>query len=138
MSDFKVIRNVTIVNTRVVNPVTRDFGQQYSLLVSGEGLEDAGSITKDGKSYWINMNAQYPNGDIIAPPMVVNRSKMPITTELGEGSEVELAFKVVKTTQGTYYNLAAVKVMKFIKPFSILDMFDEVPEVGDEEALDFF
>ena len=48
--------------------------------------------------------------------------------ELGAGSEVELAFKVVVTPKGTYYNLAAVKVLKFVKPFSLADVFDMVEQ----------
>ena len=135
MSDFKVVRNVTIVNTRIATPVTRDFGQQYTLLVAGEGIaEVGGSVTKDGQSYWLKSNAQYANGDAIAPPTVINRSKQPITTELGEGSEVELAFKIAVTPKGTYYNLAAIKVLKLVKPFNIMDVFDE--DVFDADVFD--
>ena len=137
MSDlFKVVRNVVVVNSRLVTPVQRDFGQQYSLLASGDLAAVGGSPTKDG-SFWLNANAQYPNGDPIAPITMVNRSKQPVTTELGEGSEVDIAFRIVKTAKGTYYNLAAIKVMKFVKPFSILDVFDEVMD-SDEAVLDSF
>jgi|TARA_B110000908_G_scaffold122746_1_gene143957 hypothetical protein len=135
MSNFKVVTNVTIVNSRIVTPVTRDFGNQYTLLVSGEGIEEVGgSLTKDGQSYWLNTNANYANGDPIAPPMVINRSKQPITTELGEGSEVELAFKIARTAKGTFYNLAAIKVLRLVKPFNMADVFDS--EV--ESAIDAF
>ena len=97
MSDFKVIRDVTIVNTRMIQPVTRDFGDQYSILASGSALQEVGiKANKDG-SGWINSNATYPNGDRIANIPMVDRSKRPIATELGEGSQVELAFKVVYT-----------------------------------------
>jgi len=131
MSDFKVVRNITIVNTRMVTPVTRDFGNQYSILAKGDQLASVGlSINTDG-SAWINSNASYPNGDVIPAIPMIDRSKRPITSELGEGSEVELAFRVVATTKGTYYNLAAVKVMKLVKPVSVFDAFDEVDETED-------
>lgn len=134
MSDFKVVRNVVVVNSRLITPVQRDFGQQYSLLASGELAEVGGSATKDG-SYWLNANAQYPNGDPIAPITMVNRAKQPVTTELGEGSEIEIAFRIVHTKKGTFHNLAAIKVLKFVKPFSILDVFDDV---DGEDVLDAF
>ena len=140
MSDFKVIRDITIVNTRMVTPVTRDFGDQYSILASGAALQEVGiKANKDG-SGWVNSNATYPNGDAIANIPMVDRSKRAITTELGAGSQVELAFKVVNTTKGTYYNLAAVKVMKLVKPFSILDVFDEVSSAEDDmsDVMDSF
>ena len=128
MSEFKVVRNITIVNTRMVTPITRDFGAQYSILASGEELSKVGIKTNQDGSGWINSNATYANGDAIANIPMIDRSKRAITTELGAGSEVELAFKVVTTAKGTYYNLAAVKVMKMVKPFSVFDMFDEVEE----------
>jgi len=137
MSDFKVIRNLTIVNTRMVTPITRDFGDQYSILATGDSLSEIGISTNTDGSGWINSNASYPNGDKIPNIPMVNRSKQPITTELGAGSQVELAFKIVKNSQGTYYNLAAVKVMKFVKPFSVLDLFDEVSD-SSEDVLDQF
>ena len=123
---YKVVTNVTIVNSRLVTPVRRDFGDQFTMLVSGQGLEAYGSVTQDGDAVWLNTNATYPNGDSIAPPLVVNRSKQPIQEELGAGSEVEIAFKVVTTPKGVYYNLAAIKVLKFVKPFSLADVFDLV------------
>ena len=125
---YKVVSNVTIVNSRLVTPVRRDFGDQYTMLVAGQGLEAYGSVTQDGDAYWINANATYPNGDSIPAPLVVNRNKQPVQEELGAGSEVELAFKVVVTPKGTYYNLAAVKVLKFVKPFSLADVFDMVEQ----------
>ena len=138
MSDFKVIRNITIINTRMVTPVTRDFGNQYSMLASGSELASVGlKVNKDGSS-WINSNATYPNGDAIPQVPMIDRSKRAINTELGEGSEVELAFRVVETAKGTYYNLAAVKVMKMVKPFSILDCFDEVANDQTQDVLDSF
>jgi len=137
MSDFKVIRNLTIVNTRMVTPITRDFGDQYSILATGDSLSEIGISTNTDGSGWINSNASYPNGDKIPNIPMVNRSKQPITTELGAGSQVELAFKIVKNSQGTYYNLAAVKVMKFVKPFSVLDLFDEVSD-SSGDVLDQF
>jgi len=136
MSDFKVVRNVIIVNTRMVTPVTRDFGDQYSILAKGEELATIGLSSNTDGSSWINSNASYPNGDAIPNIPMVDRSKRAITSELGAGSQVELAFRVVKTAKGTYYNLAAVKVMKFVKPFSILDVFDEVMDESD--VLDSF
>ncbi len=134
MADFKVLRDIRVVNSRIQTPIKRDFGKQYSLLASGEGLEQVGNVSKDG-SVWINSNATYPNGDEISPTPVIDRAKRPITTELGEGSVVELAFKVVKTSRGTFYNLACIKVMQMVKPFSIFDVFDE--EESDE-VLDAF
>ena len=113
---YKVVSNVTIVNSRLVTPVRRDFGDQYTMLVAGQGLEAYGS----------------PNGDSIAPPLVVNRNKQPMQEELGAGSQVELAFKVVVTPKGTYYNLAAVKCLKFVKPFSLADVFDTVVAPKEE------
>jgi len=135
MSDFKVVRNITIVNTRLITPVTRDFGDQYSILASGTSLQEVGiKANKDG-SGWINSNASYPNGDRIPNIPMIDRSKRAITTELGAGSKVELAFKVVNTTKGVFYNLAAVKVMKMVKPFSVLDVFDEAEETTEEDVL---
>jgi hypothetical protein len=137
MADFKVVRNVTVVNSRLITPVVREFGSQYTLLAKGEGLEAVGgNITKDG-SAWINSNATYPNGDAVPTIPMIDRSKRPVETELGDGSEVELVFRVVQTKKGTYYNLAALKVMKFVKPFSILDLFDEVSD-SSEDVLDQF
>jgi hypothetical protein len=135
MATFKVLRDITIVNSRIQTPVQRDFGKQYSLLATGEGLEQVGNVAKDG-SIWVNSNAEYPNGDQIAPTPIIDRAKRPITTELGEGSQVELAFKVVKTSKGEFYNLAAIKVMKYVKPFSVFDVFDA--EEDDDEVLDAF
>jgi len=138
MSDFKVVRNITIVNTRMITPVTRDFGDQYSILASGTSLQEVGiKANKDG-SGWINSNATYPNGDSIPNIPMVDRSKRAITSELGAGSQVELAFRVVKTAKGTFHNLAAVKVMKLVKPFNILDVFDEAEEITEEDVLDSF
>ena len=130
---YKIVKDVTIVNSRLVTPVRRDFGDQYSMLVAGKGLEMYGSVTTEGDAYWLNANATYPNGDAIPAPLVVNRSKQPIAEELGAGSEVELAFKVVTTPKGVYYNLAAIKVLKFVKCFSLADVFDQVSE---EEAVE--
>jgi hypothetical protein len=133
MADFKVVRNVTVVNSRLITPVVREFGSQYTLLAKGEGLEAVGgNITKDG-SAWINSNATYPNGDTVPTIPMIDRSKRPVETELGDGSEVELAFRVVQTKKGTYYNLAAIKVLKFVKPFSVFDIFDTVDD--DEQAV---
>jgi|TARA_R110000803_G_scaffold185222_1_gene247590 hypothetical protein len=126
MSEFKVVRNVTVVNTRVINPVQRDFGKQYSLLLQGSELSNVGLKPTKDESYWVNSNAEYPNGDAIAPIPMINKSKQPVTTELGEGSEIELVFKVVMTKKGQYFNLAAIKVIKFVKPFDIFDCFDEL------------
>jgi hypothetical protein len=135
---YEVVNNVTIVNSRLVTPVRRDFGDQFTMLCAGEGLAKYGSITQDGDAVWLNTNATYPNGDAIAPPLVVNRSKQPIQEELGAGSQVELAFKVVVTPKGTYYNLAAVKCLKFVKPFSLADVFDTVvnPKEPTEATID--
>ena len=134
MATFKVLRNIRVVNSRIQTPVTREFGKQYSLLASGEGLSEVGNVAKDG-SIWVNSNAEYPNGDPISPIPVIDRAKRPIDSELGEGSEVELAFKVVKTSKGTFYNLAAIKVMKMVKPFSVFDVFDDDES---DEVLDAF
>ena len=137
MSNFKVVRNVTVVNTRVVTPARRDFGDQYTILVSGDGIEEVGGRSTDGgKTFWLNTNATYPNGDTIAPPKVINRSKQAIDSELGEGSEVELAFTVATTPKGTYYNLAAIKVLRMVKPVDVLDAFDDVAEATS--AIDAF
>jgi hypothetical protein len=125
MSDFKVVRNITIVNTRMITPITREFGAQYSILASGSELAQIGVKTNEDGSGWINSNATYANGDSIAAIPMIDRNKRPVTTELGAGSEVELAFKIVTTPKGTYYNLAAVKVMKMVKPFSVFGLFDE-------------
>ena len=135
---YKVVTDVTIVNSRLVTPVRRDFGDQFTMLVSGQGLEAYGSLTQDGDAVWLNTNATYPNGDSIAPPLVVNRNKQTVDEELGAGSEVELAFKVVTTPKGVYYNLAAVKVLKFVKPFSLADVFDTVvnPKETTEATID--
>jgi hypothetical protein len=124
MANFKVVRNITVVNSRLITPVVREFGSQYTLLAKGEGLEEVGgNTTKDG-SAWINSNATYPNGDAVPAIPMIDRSKRPVETELGEGSEIELAFRIVENKKGTYYNLAAIKVLKFVKPFSVFDVFD--------------
>ena len=58
---YKIVKDVTIVNSRLVTPVRRDFGDQYSMLVAGAGLEAYGSVTTEGDAYWLNANATYPN-----------------------------------------------------------------------------
>jgi hypothetical protein len=136
MATFKVLRDIRVVNSRIQTPVTREFGKQYSLLASGEGLGEVGNVSKDG-NVWVNSNAEYPNGDPISPIPVIDRAKRPIDSELGEGSQVELAFKVVKTSKGTYYNLACIKVLKLVKPFSVFDVFDD-ENTEEDEVLDAF
>ena len=49
-----------------------------------------------------------------------------------------MAFKVVTTPKGVYYNLAAVKCLKFVKTFNLADVFDTVvnPKEPTEATID--
>ena len=48
-----------------------------------------------------------------------------MTEELGEGSEISIAFKIVTASNGNkYFNLHQIRVHKFVKPFSVFDLFD--------------
>lgn len=130
-SDYVIVRNCVVVNSRMLEPIVRSFGKQYSMLVSGELAAVGGSPAKESGSYWINSNAQYPNGDAIKAPRVMDKHGREMESELGEGSEISIAFKVIKASNGNkYYNLDQIRVTKFIKAFSVFDLFD-----ADEEDL---
>jgi len=130
-SDYVIVRNCVVVNSRMLEPIVRSFGKQYSMLVSGELAAVGGSPAKESGSYWINANAQYPNGDAIKAPRVMDKHGREMESELGEGSEISIAFKVIKASNGNkYYNLDQIRVTKFVKAFSVFDLFD-----ADEEDL---
>ena len=123
--DFTIVKNCTVVNSRMLEPIVRSFGKQYSMLVSGELSAVGGSPAKEAGSFWLNSNAQYPNGDAIKAPQVMDKHGREMTEELGEGSEISIAFKIVTASNGNkYFNLHQIRVHKFVKPFSVFDLFD--------------
>lgn len=122
------IKNVVVQNSRLINPVPRDFGPQYSLLVSGSAeLETVSqSDPTEDMSYWLNTNAQTPDGLNIPAPVIVDRDGKIVTQELGKGSRVNLKFSKVVVKGKTYYNLRAVGLLHLAPIFDPLDgMFDE-------------
>ena len=135
--DFTIVNNCTVVNSRMIEPIVRSFGKQYSMLVSGELSEVGGSPAKESGSYWLNANAQYPNGDAIKAPQVMDKHGREMTEELGEGSEISIAFKIVKATNGNkYFNLHQIRVHKLVKPFSVFDLFDAEEKTEDLSQAD--
>ena len=127
--DFTIVTNCVVVNSRMLEPITRSFGKQYSMLVQGDLARVGAAPAKEQGEFWINSNAEYPNGDSIKAPEVFDKHGRAMTAELGEGSEISIAFKVVKASNGnTYYNLSQVRVLKFVKAFSVFDLFDSVTE----------
>ena len=127
--DFTIVTNCVVVNSRLIEPIVRSFGKQYSMLVSGDLARVGAAPAKEKGSFWLNSNAEYPNGDAIKAPEVFDKHGRAMTAELGEGSEISIAFKVVKASNGnTYYNLSQVRVLKFVKAFSVFDLFDSVTE----------
>jgi len=122
-----VLQNISVVNSRLVTPVHRSFGSQYTLLASGHNL---GQVSKsapnaDG-SFWINSNATFPNGDAVPPVETVNRNLKPFLNnglELGEGSLVDLLFNVVNVKDKIFYNLRTVRVLQYVAPFDHLSAF---------------
>jgi hypothetical protein len=136
-SDYVIVRNCIVVNARMIEPIVRSFGKQYSMLVSGELAAVGGSPAKEAGSYWLNANAQYPNGDPIKAPKVLDKHGRAMESELGEGSEISIAFKVVTASNGNkYYNLDQIRVNKFVKAFSVFDLFDAEESVEDLSQAD--
>lgn len=136
--NYKIVTNLTVINSRLIEPIVRSFGKQYSMLVKGD-LADVGGSPATGTegAFWLNANAEYPNGDPIKPIEVLDKHSRAMTSELGEGSKIAIAFEIVKAKNGnTYYNLDQVRVMKYVKPFNVFDLFDEVTEESD--VLDSF
>jgi hypothetical protein len=122
----------------MLEPVTRSFGKQYSMLVTGDLARVGAAPAKEKGAFWLNANAEYPNGDSIKAPEIFDKHGRQLETELGEGSEVSIAFKVVQASNGnTYYNLAQIRVVKFVKAFSVFDLFDAVEE-SDEPISESF
>ena len=135
--EVHVVRNCSIVNARTVEPVYRSFGSQYTLLVSGHGLDlvTKGKLNPDG-SAWLNQNAEYPNGDPTGGIEIVTKALKPFSKgELGEGTLVDLLFNVVRVKQQTYYNIRTVRVLDYVAPFNHLSAFDL--EDDDVEAEGF-
>jgi len=135
--DFTIVKNCTVVNSRMLEPIVRSFGKQYSMLVSGELSEVGGSPAKESGSYWLNANAEYPNGDAIKAPLIMDKHGREMTEELGEGSEISIAFKIVKASNGNkYFNLHQIRVHKLVKPFSVFDLFDAAEKTEDLSQAD--
>lgn len=127
--DYTIVTNCVVVNSRMLEPIVRSFGKQYSMLCKGDLARVGAAPAKEKGSFWINANAEYPNGDSIKAPEVFDKHGRVMESELGEGSEVSIAFKVVKASNGnTYYNVAQIRVLKFVKAFSVFDLFDAVEE----------
>ena len=130
------IKNVVVQNSRLITPVPRDFGPQYSLLVSGQpelGTVSQSDPTED-LAYWLNTNAQTPDGLNIPAPVIIDTAGQIVTTELGKGSVVNLKFSKVVVKGKTYYNLRAVGLICLAPVFDPLDgMFDE-DQIADSIA----
>ena len=130
------IKNVVVQNSRLITPVPRDFGPQYSLLVSGQpelGTVSQSDPTED-LAYWLNTNAQTPDGLNIPAPVIIDTAGQIVTTELGKGSVVNLKFSKVVVKGKTYYNLRAVGLISLAPVFGPLDgMFDE-DQIADSIA----
>jgi len=125
--EVHVVRNCSIVNSRTIEPVYRSFGGQYTLLVSGHGLElvTKGKVNPDG-SVWLNANSEYPNGDKTPGIEVVTKALKPFDKgELGEGTLVDILFNVVRVKKETYYNIRTVRVLEYVAPFNHLSAFGE-------------
>ena len=135
-----VMKNVVIRNSRIVTPVRKSWGGQYSLVIETPQGHIISDSSADGENqYWLNWNAEYPNGDSIAPvPQVRGKSVVTDPTELGNGSVVDLAFETVERNGKNYYNLKAIKLVQYVKPKSLLDLFDtdETFESDPVEAFD--
>jgi hypothetical protein len=130
------IKNVVVQNSRLINPVPRDFGPQYSLLVSGQPeLETVSqSDPTEDLAYWLNTNAQTPDGRSIPAPVIIDTAGEIVNTELGKGSVVNLKFSKVVVKGKTYYNLRAVGLISLAPVFDPLDgMFDE-DQIADSIA----
>ena len=131
-ADYVIVKNCTVVNSRMIEPIVRSFGKQYSMLVQGDLSKVGAAPAKEDGAFWLNANATYPNGDPVKAPEVMDKHGRSMESELGEGSVVSIAFKIVKASNGnTYYNLSQVRVVKFIKAFSVFDLFDTVDESDD-------
>jgi|TARA_B100000795_G_scaffold264788_1_gene245713 hypothetical protein len=125
--EIHVVRNCSIINSRTIEPVYRSFGGQYTLLVSGHGLDlvTKGKSNEDG-SVWLNQNATYPNGDPTGGIEVVTKALKPFDKgELGEGTLVDLLFNVVRVKKEVYYNIRTIRVLDHIAPFNHLSAFGE-------------
>jgi len=135
-ANYKIVKNITVINSRLIEPIVRSFGKQYSMLVSGDLANVGGSPAAGTEgAFWLNANAEYPNGDPTKPIDVLDKHSRPMTSELGEGSEISIAFEVVKAKNGnTYYNLNQIRVLKFVKPFSVFDLFDETDDAEVNNA----
>lgn len=126
-----ILRNITVKQSRVVNPVHKDWGPQYSMIISGDNAEKVGSVSGQEGEYWLNWNAQYPNGDPINPTPQVRGKGEAEPTELGDGSVVDLAFETTERRGKTYYNLRAIKILDFVQPKTVMDWFKEDDEVNE-------
>lgn len=130
------IKNVVVQNSRLITPVPRDFGPQYSLLVSGQPeLETVSqSDPTEDLAYWLNTNAQTPDGLNIPAPVIIDTAGEIVNTELGKGSVVNLKFSKVVVKGKTYYNLRAVGLISLAPVFDPFDgMFDE-DQIADSIA----
>lgn len=136
--EVHVVRNCSIVNARTVEPVYRSFGSQYTLLVSGSGLDvvTKGKVNPDG-SVWLNQNAEYPNGDPTGGIEIVTKALKPFDKgELGEGTLCDLLFNVVRVKSEIYYNIRTIRVKEYVAPFNHLSAFDE-DDTDDVDSGDF-
>jgi hypothetical protein len=127
------IKNVVVQNSRLITPVPRSFGPQYSLLVSGQPeLETVSqSDPTEDLAYWLNTNAQTPDGLNIPAPVIIDTSGQVVTTELGKGSVVNLKFSKVVVKGKTYYNLRAVGLIKLAPVFDPLEGMFSDDEIAD-------
>jgi len=124
--EVHVVRNCSIVNARTVEPVYRSFGSQYTLLVSGHGLDLVTKKLNPDGSAWLNQNATYPNGDPTGGIEIVTKALKPFDKgELGEGTLVDILFNVVRVKKEVYYNIRTVRVLDYIAPFNHLSAFGE-------------
>jgi|TARA_R110002153_G_C13179197_1_gene484920 hypothetical protein len=123
-----VLKDVTVVNSRLVTPVERSFGSQFSMLVKGNKNLDKVSTsepTEEG-AFWLNTNGETPQGVKLPPPVVVTKDGAKVTEELGSGSKVNLKFAVVHIGDKVYYNLKTVGVV------SVEPLFDHFSGLFDE------
>lgn len=136
--EVHVIRNCSIINSRTIEPVYRSFGGQYTLLVTGHGLDvvSKGKVNPDG-SVWLNANSEYPNGDKTPGIEVVSKTLKPFEKgELGEGTLCDLLFNIVRVKSEVYYNIRTIRVTEYVAPFNHLSAFDE-EDTDDVDSGDF-
>jgi len=131
-----VLKNVVVRNSRVVTPVTKSWGKQYSLVIESAKGHLVGTPSDREGQFWLNWSAQYPSGDLVAPiAQVRGKTVSEDPTEFGDGSVVDLAFDTVERDGKQYHNLKAIKVIQFVKPRSVVDFFDD-DEFGSDSKSD--